>query len=90
MGKSDRALSLFLSEDEAARAQQLEALLKALRPLVGPGKRRVLLIQTIDREDAQRSPYAPAFLAAGFESGASGLGLRRGNLPIEEELEDDE
>ncbi|HEX2869601.1 MAG TPA: DEAD/DEAH box helicase [Polyangiaceae bacterium] len=89
LGKSDRALSLFLSEDEAARGQQLEAMLKSLRPLVGPGKRRVLLIQTIDREEAQRSPYAPAFLAAGFESGASGLGLRRGNLPLDDELSDD-
>jgi hypothetical protein len=45
------------------------------------------LIQSIDREEAARSPLAAAFVAAGFTSGASGLGLRRGALPIDDEAE---
>jgi ATP-dependent Lhr-like helicase len=89
LGKSDRSLSTFLAEDEPERGHQLTALLTALKTLVGPSKRRVLLIQTIDREDAPRSRLAPAFLAAGFGTGASGLSLRRGLLPVDdEELED--
>jgi ATP-dependent Lhr-like helicase len=87
LGKSDRALRLFLHEEEPERGHQLEALLSALKTLVGPGKRRVLLIQSIDREEAARSPLAAAFVAAGFTSGASGLGLRRGALPIDDEAE---
>jgi ATP-dependent helicase Lhr and Lhr-like helicase len=90
LGRSDRALSLFLSEEEPERSHQLTALLGALKTLVGPGKRRVLLIQSIDRQDASRSPLAAAFLAAGFTTGASGLGLRRGVVPLDdsEALED--
>jgi ATP-dependent helicase Lhr and Lhr-like helicase len=84
LSKSDRRLSLFLDAEEPARGHQLEALLSALKTLVGPGKRRVLLIQNIDRDEAQRSPLAAAFLAAGFASGASGLSLRRGTLPVDE------
>jgi hypothetical protein len=52
--------------------------------LVGPGKRRVLLIQYIDGQEARRSPLLPAFQAAGFSSGASGLSLRRGAAPLDE------
>jgi ATP-dependent helicase Lhr and Lhr-like helicase len=85
LGKSDRALSLFLDEEEPSRSHQLDALVTALKSLVGPGKRRVLLIQTIDREDAARSKHAPALLAAGFTGGASGLSLRRGIAALEEE-----
>jgi ATP-dependent helicase Lhr and Lhr-like helicase len=90
LGRSDRALSLFLEEEEPQRSHQLAALLGALKTLVGPGKRRVLLIQSIDRQDAPRSPLAAAFLAAGFTTGASGLSLRRGVVPLDdtEALED--
>ncbi len=85
LGKSDRALSLFLAEEEPQRGHQLAALVTALKSLVGPGKRRVLLIQTIDREESTRSKLAPALLAAGFTSGASGLSLRRGVAVVEDE-----
>ena len=84
LSKSDRSLSLFVSEEEPARAQQLGALQTALKTLVGQCKRRVLLIQNIDGEEAARSPHAEHFLAAGFSSGAAGLGLRRGNLPFDD------
>jgi ATP-dependent Lhr-like helicase len=84
LGKSDRRLSLFLDQEEPARGHQLQALFGALKSLVGPGKRRVLLIQSIDKEDAPRSPLASAFVSAGFTSGASGLSLRRGTAVIDE------
>jgi ATP-dependent helicase Lhr and Lhr-like helicase len=85
LSKSDRALTLFLDDEEPSRSHQLAALVTALKSLVGPGKRRVLLIQSIDREDAARSKHAPALLAAGFTSGASGLSLRRGVAALEDE-----
>jgi ATP-dependent Lhr-like helicase len=84
LSKSDRRLSLFLEQEEPARGHQLQALLSALKTLVGPGKRRVLLITNIDKEDAPRSPFAAAFMSAGFSSGASGLSLRRGTAPLDE------
>jgi ATP-dependent helicase Lhr and Lhr-like helicase len=87
LSKSDRRLSLFVEPEEPARTQQLTALVTALKTLLGPGKRRVLLIQNIDGVEAARSPLAPAFVAAGFSSGASGLSLRRGVAPIDDDAE---
>ena len=75
------------ADEEPERTHQLDALLTALKTLVGPGKRRVLLLQTIDREEAPRSKHAAAFMAAGFTSGASGLGLRRGVATVDDEAE---
>jgi hypothetical protein len=37
--------------------------------------------------EAPRSPLAPAFVASGFSSGASGLSLRRGVAPIDDDAE---
>jgi ATP-dependent Lhr-like helicase len=90
LGKSDRSLSLFVSEEEPARAHELAALIAALKTLVGPGRRRMLLIQAIDRVDARQSPLAAAFQAAGFASSAGGLGLRTGPMSYDdaEQLED--
>jgi len=91
LGKNDRALWLFLDDDEPERGHQLSSLLAAFKTLVGPAKRRVLLIQTINREEAPRAAHAAAFLSAGFTSGASGLSLRRGAAPLDatEDLEED-
>jgi len=91
LGKNDRALWLFLDDDEPERGHQLSSLLAAFKTLVGPGKRRVLLIQAINREDASRSAHAAAFVAAGFTTGASGLSLRRGTAPLDDDeaLSDD-
>ncbi|HET9960584.1 MAG TPA: DEAD/DEAH box helicase, partial [Polyangiaceae bacterium] len=80
LAKSDRSLTLFLSEEEPDRSQGLEAVLDALKTLVGPGKRRALLIQTLNGREATRSELATAFIGAGFSSGASGLGLRRSGV----------
>lgn len=87
LSKSDRRLSLYLEPEEPARGHQLAALLAALKTLVGPGKRRVLLLQEIDGESAPHSRWAAAFIAAGFASGASGLSLRRGSAPLEEDAD---
>jgi ATP-dependent Lhr-like helicase len=87
LAKSDRALTLFLDGEEPARSHQLSALLAALQTLVGPGKRRALLLQTIDRAEAQKSQFAGAFMAAGFTPGASGLALRRSGAGREPEPE---
>jgi ATP-dependent helicase Lhr and Lhr-like helicase len=87
LSKSDRRLSLFLEQEEPAHTQQLAVLVTALKTLLGPGKRRVLLIQNIDGVEAARSPLAPAFVASGFSSGASGLSLRRGVTPIDDDAE---
>jgi ATP-dependent Lhr-like helicase len=84
LSKNDRALSLFLAEEEPARGHELSALLAALKTLVGPGRRRVLLIQSIDREEARRSPLATTFQSAGFTSSATGLSFRRGPAPLDE------
>jgi hypothetical protein len=87
LSKSDRRLSLFIEPEEPARTQQLAALVTALKTLLGPGRRRVLLIQNIDGVEAARSPLAPAFVASGFSSGASGLSLRRGVAPLDDDAE---
>jgi hypothetical protein len=44
----------------------------------------VLLIQTIDRQEARKSPLLPELQAAGFTAGASGLSWRRGPAPLDE------
>jgi ATP-dependent Lhr-like helicase len=84
LGKNDRALWSFLNDDEPERGHELQALLTALKTLIGPGRRRALVLQTINREAAPRSPLAAAFIAAGFSHSATGLGLRRGDLSPDE------
>jgi ATP-dependent Lhr-like helicase len=86
LARSDRALTTFLASEEPERGRGLDALLGALKTLVGPGRRRALLLQTIDKVDAARSELAPAFVAAGFSSSAQGLAIRRG-LAVEREGE---
>jgi ATP-dependent Lhr-like helicase len=90
LSKSDRRLSLFLDDEEPARTHELEALFGALKALLGSGRRRVLLIQNIDRDEAQKSALAPAFQAAGFTTGSQGLSLRSmpGRFDEAELLED--
>jgi ATP-dependent helicase Lhr and Lhr-like helicase len=85
LSKGERRLSLFLEPEQPAREHQLQALLATLKTLVGRDKRRALLIQEIDGVAAPRSPWAPAFLAAGFATGASGLGLRRAHAAHDDE-----
>jgi ATP-dependent Lhr-like helicase len=88
LGRSDRVLSTFLSEEEPERTRELSALTRALRDFVAPGRRPALLIASIDKQSATSSPLAPAFIAEGFTSSASGLSLRqraRSREPSEED-----
>lgn len=77
LGRSDRALATFLSEEEPLRSQQLVALVHALRDLVRPGRRSALLIASIDKQSASNSPLAAAFISEGFAPSSAGLSLRR-------------
>jgi ATP-dependent Lhr-like helicase len=82
LSKGDRSLYTFLQPDEPERSHERDALLAALRTLVGPRKRRVLLIEQIDGTPAHASKEAGAFVAAGFSGGAGGLQLRAAGLPV--------
>jgi ATP-dependent Lhr-like helicase len=83
LGRSDRALTTFLTEEEPEHSRELGALSRALRELVAPGRRAALLLATIDKQNAAASPFAAAFIAEGFTSSASGLSLRRGARALE-------
>jgi ATP-dependent helicase Lhr and Lhr-like helicase len=78
LAKTDRALSLFLAQEEPERERQLQAAVHALKTIVGNGKRRALVLQTINGLDARKSPVAPALIAAGFTPVALGLSLAHG------------
>ena len=88
LGRNDRALTTFLSDEEPQRSQQVAALTRALAELVAPARRPALLLATIDKQSAASSPLARAFLAAGFTPSAAGLALRRGARTFEEPEDD--
>jgi ATP-dependent Lhr-like helicase len=90
LSRGEQALTLFSSDEEPERSHELVALTLALKSLLGPSKRRALMLQSINGEDAQRSPFVASFLAAGFHASAGGVGLRRADLPLEEPLDEDE
>jgi ATP-dependent Lhr-like helicase len=90
LGRSDRALITFLPELEPERGHSVQALAGALHALVGLGKRRYLMLATIDDMEARNSPLAPALLSAGFTPSASGLVARRGNEPVPEVEDEDD
>ncbi|HET9934022.1 MAG TPA: hypothetical protein VFQ35_25135, partial [Polyangiaceae bacterium] len=92
IGRSDRALTTFLTEEEPLRSRELTALTEALRDEVRPGRRAALLIATIDKTAAASSPLASAFVERGFTPSAAGLSLRRAarHLDPMEESEDAE
>jgi ATP-dependent Lhr-like helicase len=81
LSKNDRSLYTFLQSDEPERTHERDALLAALTSLVGPRKRRVLLIEQIDGAPAHACRETAAFVAAGFSGGAAGLSLRAAGLP---------
>jgi ATP-dependent Lhr-like helicase len=83
LGRGERALLSFLPQDEAAREPSARALAEALAGLVGKGARRALLLETIDGEDAGRSPLMPAFVRAGFANTMQGLHKRGAAAPAD-------
>ncbi|HEY8042143.1 MAG TPA: DEAD/DEAH box helicase [Polyangiaceae bacterium] len=84
MGRGEHPLLTFLPEAEPDRSGQARILAAALAELVDGGKRRALLIATVDGVEAARSPLAAAFTGAGFSATQRGLFKRgRGSEPAD-------
>ncbi|TWT77265.1 putative ATP-dependent helicase Lhr [Posidoniimonas polymericola] len=71
LSRGDRALTTFLSADEARRATQAKRLAECLAE--ESHRRRSLLIEEIDKRPAITSPLSQAFVAAGFSPTTRGL-----------------
>ncbi|WP_437971931.1 DEAD/DEAH box helicase [Sorangium sp. So ce260] len=80
MGRTERSLTTFLPEAEPERGEAIQAIASALAALVAEGRRRAVLVATIDGEPAHSSPLARALAEAGFTSGAHGY-LKRAPTP---------
>jgi ATP-dependent Lhr-like helicase len=66
LGRGKHPLLTFLPHDEPSRASAALTLAQALAGWAERGRRRVLLLSTVDGVDAGRSELAPAFVRAGF------------------------
>jgi ATP-dependent Lhr-like helicase len=73
VGRSEQALLTFLPTREPARAASSRALATALAELVTSGRRRAVLLSTIDGADSEASPVAPDLFAVGFIASSKGL-----------------
>ncbi|WP_437300978.1 Lhr family helicase [Sorangium sp. So ce426] len=80
MGRTERSLTTFLPEAEPERGDAIRAIASALGALVDEGRRRAVLVATIDGEPAHGSPLARALSDVGFTSGAHGY-LKRAITP---------
>ncbi|WP_437878807.1 DEAD/DEAH box helicase [Sorangium sp. So ce513] len=80
MGRTERSLTTFLPEAEPERGEAIRAIASALAALVNEGRRRAVLVATIDGEPAHASPLARALAEVGFTSGAHGY-LKRAPTP---------
>ncbi|WP_437760522.1 Lhr family helicase [Sorangium sp. So ce1389] len=80
MGRTERSLTTFLPEAEPERGDAIRAIAAALAALVSEGRRRAVLVATIDGEPAHSSPLARALADVGFTSGAHGY-LKRAPTP---------
>lgn len=78
LGRTERALTTFLPEEEPERSGAAQALAQGLAKLVERGARRALLVTEIDGLDPRRSFLAPFLDRVGFSAGSRGLLLRRG------------
>ncbi|MGK4004570.1 DEAD/DEAH box helicase [Sorangium sp. So ce1036] len=80
MGRTERSLITFLPGAEPERGAAIRAIASALAALIHEGRRRAVLVATIDGEPAHASPLSSALAAAGFTSGAHGY-LKRAPTP---------
>ncbi|WP_437493514.1 DEAD/DEAH box helicase [Sorangium sp. So ce1014] len=80
MGRTERSLTTFLPEAEPERGEAIRAIASALAALVAEGRRRAVLVATIDGEPAHGSPVARALAEVGFTSGVHGY-LKRAPTP---------
>jgi ATP-dependent helicase Lhr and Lhr-like helicase len=76
LGRAEHALSTFLPVDDHARAEIRRRIADALGELVDSGRRKLLLVTSVDGAEPASSPLAPELLRAGFTPGARGW-LRR-------------
>ena len=72
VGRAERNLLTFLPEAEPERSAAAAAIVEALARPVEIGRRRAVLISTVDGENPSRSPLAPHLSAAGFLPGSRG------------------
>jgi ATP-dependent Lhr-like helicase len=77
IAKGDSALSLAFDPDDSENADQLAAVVSAVRTLLLKRKRRLLILETINGGAAAQASCAASFRAAGFEQSANCLCLRR-------------
>ncbi len=80
LSKTGQNLLTFLPDEEPAHTHARQALAGSLAGLVEGGRRKALLIVTIDGDEARRSPLAPSLVANGFSGGTHGLLKRRSHL----------
>jgi ATP-dependent Lhr-like helicase len=72
VGRAEKSLLTFLPAEEPAHVHAAEALAGALAALVDEGRRRTLLLERIDGEEAARSALGPRLEAAGFTATSKG------------------
>lgn len=89
IAKGDSALSLAFDPDDSENADQLAAVVSAVRILLVKRKRRMSILETINGEAATQASCAASFLAAGFGQVATGLCLRRESSDCVEVADDD-
>ena len=77
LARSNEALLTFLPADEPARGNAATGIAEALNALVTQGKRRALLIASIDGAPPNQSALNDALVRVGFHLAPSGALLRR-------------
>jgi ATP-dependent Lhr-like helicase len=87
LGRGKHPLLTFLPAEEPARGSGARALAGALAGLVEEGRRRALLLSTIDGAPASASDLSSIFVAAGFVRTGNGRLIKRS--PRSQAWEDD-
>jgi ATP-dependent helicase Lhr and Lhr-like helicase len=72
LSRTERSLVTFLPPDEPERSQAARSLTSALAELVDSGRRRVVLVATVDGVDPGASALAKALSESGFTPGSRG------------------
>ncbi|MCL2451254.1 MAG: DEAD/DEAH box helicase, partial [Polyangiaceae bacterium] len=89
LGRGKHPLLTFLPDGDPARTRAARSLATALAGLVDHGRRRALLLSTIDGVDASESDLAPVFLEAGFVRTGQGRLVKRSPRNVEPDAQND-
>ncbi|AKF07382.1 DEAD/DEAH box helicase [Sandaracinus amylolyticus] len=81
MGRTERSLITFLPEAEPERGHAIRAIARALAELVESGRRKAILIASVDGEPTHGSPIVGALRDEGFTHGLHGY-LKRSAMPV--------